>query len=55
MSLFRVHPHRGQPRAGERKGPGGKLQLQLSPYHAEQGVSQEGALQQWVPVPFDAG
>lgn len=53
VSLLRLHPHPGQPR--ERSDAGGKLQLQLSAHHAEQGVPQEGAVQQRREVPFDPG
>lgn len=44
--MFWVHPHQGPGlRPGQDTTPGGELRLQLSPYQAEQGVSQEGALQ----------
>lgn len=43
MSLFGLHPDTGP--AGQRTSPGGKLQLQLSAYHAEQNLPQEGAVQ----------
>ncbi len=56
--MFGMHPDPGEPQQQLSPGqetPSGEPRLQLSPHKAEQGVSEEGALQGQKEIPFDAG